>query len=51
MSTTSFVDPNDYALDADGNLKNASDIQFYSSEGDETPISSVKGTEAGPSSK
>lgn len=51
MSTTSFVDPNNCALNADGNLKDASNIQFYDSEGDETPISSVKGDEAGLSSK
>jgi hypothetical protein len=36
MSTTSFIDPDNCALDAHGNLKDASDIQFYDSEGDET---------------
>ena len=52
MSTANFVDPNNCALDAHGNLKDASDIQFYDSEGDANPISSVKGNmEAGPSSK
>ena len=53
MSTTSFVDPDNCALDAHGNLKDASDIQFYDSEGDETPISSMKGNanDAGSSSK
>jgi len=53
MSTTSFVDPDNCALDARGNLKDASDIQFYDSEGDETPISSMKGNanDAGSSSK
>jgi len=53
MSTSSFVDPDNCALDARGNLKDASDIQFYDSEGDETPISSVKGNanDAGSSSK
>ena len=43
VSTASFVDPNNCALDAHGNLKDASDIQFYDSEQDETPLSSVKG--------
>jgi hypothetical protein len=43
MSTTSFVDPNNCALNAHGNLKDASDIQFYDSKGDETPVSSGKG--------
>jgi len=42
MSTGRFVDPNNCALDAHGNLKDASDIQFYNSEQDETPISFVK---------
>jgi hypothetical protein len=53
MSTTSFVDPDNCALDARGNLKDASDIQFYDSEGDETPILSMKGNanDAGSSSK
>ena len=53
MSTTSFVDPDNCALDAHGNLKDASDIQFYDSEGDETPISSMKGNanDAGSSLK
>ena len=41
MSTSSFVDPNNCALDAHRNLKDASNIQFYDSEGDETPILSV----------
>jgi hypothetical protein len=41
MSTTSFADPDNCTLDAHGNLKDASDIQFYDSEGDETPISSM----------
>jgi len=52
VSTASFVDPNNCALDAHGNLKDASDIQFYDSEQDETPLSSVKGNAvAGPSLK
>ena len=52
MSTANFVDPNNCALDAHGNLKDACDIQFYDSEGDVNPISSTKGNaEAGPSSK
>jgi hypothetical protein len=52
MSTAVFVDPNNCALDTHGNLKDASNIQFYDSEQDETPISSMKGNAvAGPSSK
>ena len=43
MSGAGFIDPNNCALNAHGNLKNASDIQFYDSEQDKTPISSVKG--------
>jgi hypothetical protein len=41
MSTSSFVDPNNCALDAQGNLKDAEDIQFYNSEGDDAPIASA----------
>ena len=52
MSTSNFVDPNNCALDAQGNLKDASDIQFYDSEGDDAPISTTTGKAiAGPSSK
>ena len=53
MSTTSLVDPDNCTLDARGNLKHASDIQFYDSEGDETPISCMKGyaNDAGSSLK
>jgi hypothetical protein len=50
MSASSSVDPNNCALDAQGNLKDANEIQFYNSEGDDTPISSTKGkAKAGPS--
>jgi hypothetical protein len=52
MLTSSPVDPNNCALDAQGNLMDASEIQFYDSEGDTTPISSTTGNAAGgPSSK
>ena len=52
MSASSSVDPNNCALDAQGNLKDASEIQFYNSERDDTPISSMKGkAKAGPSAK
>ena len=52
MSPSSPVDPNNCALDAQGNLKDACEIQFYNSEGDDTPIKSLKGNAvAGPSSK
>jgi hypothetical protein len=51
MSTSSFVDPDNCALDAQGNLKDANDIQFYDSEGDDAPISATGKAVAGPSSK
>jgi hypothetical protein len=43
MSTSGFVDPDNCALDAQGNLKDANDIQFYDSEGDDAPISTTTG--------
>jgi hypothetical protein len=45
MSTSTFFNPNNCALDAQGNLKDAEDIIFYNSEGDDTPVasSSTKG--------
>jgi hypothetical protein len=52
MSTSSFIDPDNCALDAQGNLKDANDIQLYDSEGDDTPISTTTGKAiASPSSK
>jgi hypothetical protein len=53
MSASSPADPNNCALDAQGSLKYASEIQFYDSKG-HTPISilSTKGKVAAhPSSK
>ena len=52
MSPSSPIDPNNCALDAQGNLKDTREIQFYNSEGNDTPIKSSKGNAvAGPSSK
>jgi hypothetical protein len=36
MSTFSPADPKNCALDAQGNLMDANEIQFYNSEGDDT---------------
>lgn len=33
-----FTDPHNCALDSNGNLKDAQDILFFDSEGDENPI-------------
>jgi hypothetical protein len=38
MSTSTFFNPNNCALNAQGNLKDVEDIYFYNSEGDDTPI-------------
>jgi hypothetical protein len=43
MSTSGFTDPNHCALDSEGNLKDADDIQFFNSEGDDDPMLSTKG--------
>ncbi|KAJ8594703.1 hypothetical protein M405DRAFT_857875 [Rhizopogon salebrosus TDB-379] len=45
MSIDRCFDPDNCALDAQGKLKDADDIQFYNSEGDDAPIasSSTKG--------
>jgi hypothetical protein len=43
MYTSGFVDPDNCALDAQWNLKDANDIQFYDSEGDNAPISTTTG--------
>jgi hypothetical protein len=52
MSTSSFVDPDKCAIDAQGNLKDANYIQFYDLEGVNTPILTTTGKAiAGPSSK
>jgi hypothetical protein len=53
MASSHYIDPNNCALDAQGNLKSAEDIVFYESAAEDTPIqsSSRKGKDkAGPSS-
>ena len=52
MASSDYIDSNNCALDAQGNLKNAEDIVFYESATENTPIqsSSRKGKDkAGPS--
>lgn len=44
--------PDSCALDAQGNLMDASEIQFYNSEGDENPITSTSAKgKSGPSTE
>ena len=53
MTPSDYIDPDNCALDAQGNLKNAEDIVFYESATEDIPIqsSSRKGKDkAGPSS-
>ena len=52
MASSDYIDPDNCALDAQGNLKKAEDIVFYESATEDTPIqsSSRKGKDkAGPS--
>ena len=52
MSSSNYIDPDNCALDAQGNLKNAEEIVFYESAMEEIPIQpSRKGKDraSGPS--
>jgi len=42
MSSSDYIDPDNCALDAQGNLKNAEDIIFYESATEEIPIQSSR---------